>query len=414
MQAPTFKPHLRLYLAAIHGQFAEFRSIFNGLSEKDRERYFADTFPNEQGSEDSYSPLHFFAENGNEEGVRMLAQQFHFNLNQIASRWRKTPLGCAILDEHVDIIRFLLENGADPNRICGPGQVPLYLAVLSGNTTIVRLLLQHGADPHAVRGYFDDTTLTFSRSTALNVLLRSQKSKETKLDICRLFVQYGGCDSKFLQITLDNIITRLLEYEHVPVDSDRCVMLLEAGVKPSFQAMPLAIQAKNEPIFRLLLQYGVDPFRQDQNNEHYYGAAADADVDTKGLRLHARCSPFIEAAAICGQDNDEIGTVIFDSLLDQWEERFAAHGGKNSNGEYAIHHLLSSSSDSNVSLLPAIQRVMMQRQGAQDLMQKPGFFPFDLLAASNNASLDVIYFVLRHCANELVMVQLSSKTSSDP
>jgi Ankyrin repeats (3 copies)/Ankyrin repeat len=400
MQDPTSAPthhgddsHLVLYLAAVTRHVADFCRIFNGLCEQDQERYYADTYPDEEGQDDSFSPLHFCAENGNADGVRVLAQDLNFNLNQYASRWRKTPLGCAVSEEHYDICRFLLENGADPNR-GGPGYRPLYLAACNGNTEIVRLLLQHGANQNCIRGYFDDSRKNVCcTATALNILLRSRKSKETKLTICRLLVKHGGRDSKFLQTTLDKIIkTRI---RHMPADdandANNCEILLEAGVEPSYQAMHLAIKTKKEAIFRLLLQYGVDPFRQQQQldpNEH-----DDADV-----HQHAP-SPFLEAAATCGDDD----TGILESLLDLWDERFAANGGKNTNGDYAIHVLLRYPDICD----PAV-KLVVNRQ-AKYLSLKPGFFPFGL---AENARLDVIYFVLRYCANDLIQLLPTTTTAT--
>lgn len=384
MQDPTTStrdgdPHLVLYLAAVHGNLADFCLIFNGLREQEKERYYADTYLTEEGHDDSYSPLHFCAENGNEEGVRVLVQDLNFNLNQYASRWRKTPLGCAVSEEHFDICRLLLENGADPNR-GDPGYGPLYLAVCSGNTEIVSLLLQHGANQHCIRGYFD-TRPTYCCATALNILLRSRKSKETKLAICRLFVQHGR-DSKFLQTTLDNIIRRI---RYMPDDAGNCETLLEAGVEPSYQAMHLAIKTKKEPIFQLLVQYGVDPFRQlEDPNEH------DGHVQAP--------SPFHEAAASCV---DDMG--IFKSLLDLWDDRFVASGGKNANGDYVIHLLLRYPD----ACLPAV-KLVVKRQ-AKYLSQKQGFFPLGLA----DAQLDVIYFVLSQCANDLVELLPTTTTTTD-
>lgn len=64
---------------------------------------------------------------------------------------RRNPLACACSEQNINIVKMLLENGADPNsfvdRYCGP----LYYAVNKDNPGIVRLLLQHGANPDLYR-----------------------------------------------------------------------------------------------------------------------------------------------------------------------------------------------------------------------------------------------------------------------
>src|SRR5256885_8150896 len=63
-----------------------------------------------------------------------------------------TPLYKAAVQGETEIVRVLLEAGADPNLESG-GQdegTPLCAAASWGRTEVVRLLLQHGADPNAV------------------------------------------------------------------------------------------------------------------------------------------------------------------------------------------------------------------------------------------------------------------------
>ena len=47
----------------------------------------------------------------------------------------------------IDIVRLLLERGADPNKQTKDGWTPLMYATEKGNIDIVRLLLENGADP---------------------------------------------------------------------------------------------------------------------------------------------------------------------------------------------------------------------------------------------------------------------------
>jgi uncharacterized protein len=54
----------------------------------------------------------------------------------------------AVASGHTEIVKWLLENGANPNYRYGPGYSPLLTAAANGHLEIVKLLLAHGADPH--------------------------------------------------------------------------------------------------------------------------------------------------------------------------------------------------------------------------------------------------------------------------
>jgi ankyrin repeat protein len=61
--------------------------------------------------------------------------------------WDATPLQHAILARQPSAVRLLLDRGADPNLVPGPGSpAPLILAAGDTDPTFVNLLLAHGAD----------------------------------------------------------------------------------------------------------------------------------------------------------------------------------------------------------------------------------------------------------------------------
>jgi len=56
----------------------------------------------------------------------------------------------AVANGHTEIVKWLLESGADPNYRYGPGYSPLLTAAANGHLEIVKLVLAHGADLRAV------------------------------------------------------------------------------------------------------------------------------------------------------------------------------------------------------------------------------------------------------------------------
>ena len=59
-----------------------------------------------------------------------------------------TPLTCAVDNYQTAVVRFLLEQGADPNIRDLFGWSPLMYASAGGQIEVARMLLEEGADPN--------------------------------------------------------------------------------------------------------------------------------------------------------------------------------------------------------------------------------------------------------------------------
>ena len=97
-------------------------------------------------------------------------------------RWYKdadTALMIASRPGHTDVVRLLLEYGANPDLQEGKGGTALRIASLLGRKDIVRLLLEHGANPN-----IQDN----DGWTALMLVSRYS----TDWDIIRLLTKYGA------------------------------------------------------------------------------------------------------------------------------------------------------------------------------------------------------------------------------
>lgn len=59
--------------------------------------------------------------------------------------WNRAP------DLHLQVVKFLLEHGADPNKLHTIKLTLLQVAVKRGNVALAKLLIEHGVDISASR-----------------------------------------------------------------------------------------------------------------------------------------------------------------------------------------------------------------------------------------------------------------------
>ena len=88
---------------------------------------------------------------GNVERVREILDREPSLVNQLIDRRAGTPLVLAAGRGHLEVVRLLLEHGADPN-LPEKGNAPhgraLYSAVYGKHFDVAKLLLEHGANPN--------------------------------------------------------------------------------------------------------------------------------------------------------------------------------------------------------------------------------------------------------------------------
>jgi ankyrin repeat protein len=265
-----------LYSAAVVGFVEACRLLWQKLSPSAKEKYTdADEFPALK------SPLHLAARGDHRDVVRLFVEEYHFNVNQFDPCGR-TPLHYAVKeydgDEH-PLSRFLLENGANVNMTRGAHRKSILdWAVYYSNTSLVRLLLfEYGADPmitcgpinheqemSGVNGWgpITSTAITNGDEEILRMLLEKgayvghsdicahvlsymvngqpHRSRDTKLSICRMFVEHGRHQTgtaALLQATFRKAIQYCCSQ-----DFSRFEILLEAGMDPS-TAMDIAVSS---------------------------------------------------------------------------------------------------------------------------------------------------------------------------
>jgi ankyrin repeat protein len=92
------------------------------------------------------TPLMFAARAGDLDSAKLLVAA-GANVND-EDAWGISVVTLAAHSGFLDLVEFLLDKGADPNRSAA-GFAPLHEAIMRRDEPLVRTLLAHGADPHA-------------------------------------------------------------------------------------------------------------------------------------------------------------------------------------------------------------------------------------------------------------------------
>ena len=88
---------------------------------------------------------------GDADKVRKIIQRGMVDMNHDSGNFYTTLFGSPPASSKTEILKFLLQGGANPNVVIdGGGNTPLYCAVLAGQKDMVELLMDHGASPQRV------------------------------------------------------------------------------------------------------------------------------------------------------------------------------------------------------------------------------------------------------------------------
>lgn len=162
--------------------------------------------------------------------------------NGRADVWGRTALLEAVDRGHVEMVRLLLDAGADPD-LRGGGHAPLVRAALLGHAQITGMLLKHGADPD-IKSSDGNTALTAAATM-------------NRPEVIRVLMGFRP------DYTLHNLEGRTaLSVAALEGFEEAVRALLEAGVDVNVQdhnkgtAMDATTESDNKRIQKLLVDYG--------------------------------------------------------------------------------------------------------------------------------------------------------------
>lgn len=173
-------------------------------------------------------PLIKASEVGNIDIVKFLVE--HGAEVNIKDPWDTTPIYAACRERNLEVVKYLIEEGANINKKINSGWTPLHTAVYNGDFQIVKLLLEKGA-------YTD----VYSGGPIIHLSIKS-----THTEILRLLLDYNA---------------------NVNVINESDVPLLH-----------YAVERGGEDIIKMLILAGADINREDDN-----GLKASEVTDNKNI-----------------------------------------------------------------------------------------------------------------------------------
>ncbi|XP_048249888.1 uncharacterized protein LOC124128376 [Haliotis rufescens] len=215
-----------------------------------------------RGNDVKHTPLFVACENGHIDIVRLLIEKGADVT--AAAKDGCTPLHCACKNGHIDIVRLLIEKGADvSDAAC---YTPLQCACKNGHIDIVRLLIEKGADVSAAAAADVYTPLHCA-------------CEDGHIDIVRLLIEKGAdVNAAFYGDTLLHCACKNGHIDIVRLLIEKCADVYAAANDDiGYTPLHWAVMNGHIDIVRLLIEKGADV------------SAADADNDDGYTPLHLAC-----------------------------------------------------------------------------------------------------------------------------
>ncbi|KAM7058995.1 protein phosphatase 1 regulatory subunit 12C isoform 2-T2 [Molossus nigricans] len=207
----------------------------------------------------------------------------------------------ACIDENLEVVRFLVEQGATVNQADNEGWTPLHVAASCGYLDIARYLLSHGANIAAVNSD-GDLPLDLAEADAMEELLKAE-------------IAHRGVDVEAAKRAEEELL----------LHDTRC--WLNGGAMPEARhprtgasALHVAAAKGYIEVMRLLLQAGYDPELRDGDGWTPLHAAAHWGVED-ACRLLAEHGGGMDSLTHAGQRPCDLADEEVLSLLEELAQK---------------------------------------------------------------------------------------------
>ncbi len=139
------QPEVASYLLSLNPQLDLFAKCVAGQTEAVLKEIDADPKLLESHSSDGWTPLHLAAFFGHPELAKALLNRGAKIDARSTNAMKNTPLHAAAAGRSVNVMRLLLENGADVNALQQGGWTALHSAAQTGDREMAEVLLTAGA-----------------------------------------------------------------------------------------------------------------------------------------------------------------------------------------------------------------------------------------------------------------------------
>ena len=353
---------------------------------------------------DDLTPLHVASSYGYLEVVRILVEQGADMAVQDNNK--KTPLHLASDEGRLDVARFLVEHGADATALDIDGRVPLHLASLGGHVEVVRFFIEHGVDPTtqaydgrtplhwaSIKGSMDVVRLLIERGSDVTARATDGRtplyvaSEEGNAKITRFLLEHGA-DAAAVSYDGWTPLHVVASYGYVEI---ACI-LIEYGADVSAQRKdgqrPLhrAASYGNLEISRLLVEHGADvKARDDNGSTPMHNASSCGGVQVARFLVE-------HGADATAEDND--GRTPWDEATTRGHVEFAHFLFEI--GAYAIDEDDDNRtpSDAEEEEVIEVERVPVEQDTDATIQAHDGWSPLHVAAEQGN--VDVVRILVEH------------------